>query len=122
MPPVLNPKHFTKFSFYTNSYYLVVVIPPPFCVEYNYDSKTFLCRTFNLRNGELVGNFSQDTRVLGTASCFDSVNNVIWNYSGAEAQMTKFYNEGLAPKHEFPNIHYRSNYTTFNHLVIALVI
>src|SRR5262249_36312758 len=57
MASVLNPKCLGQAAFYTNGHYLMVVLPPPFGTDYNYDSKTHVCRSFSLRDGSLIGNF-----------------------------------------------------------------
>ena len=66
MAGVLNPKVLEFGSFYTNGHYLMVVIPPPFATDYGYDSKTYLGRSFNLRDGTFVGNFSLENHSVGT--------------------------------------------------------
>ena len=37
---------------------------------------------------------------LGPASCYDPINNVIWNYFNSGAEIARFANEGLAPKYK----------------------
>lgn len=69
---VLNPKVLEKGSFYTNGHYLMVVIPPPMATDYNYDHRTYLCRSFSLRDGTLIGNFSLENHPIGSASCYDA--------------------------------------------------
>jgi hypothetical protein len=100
---VLNPKALERASFYTNGNYLVVVLPPPFATDYGYDSKTYLCRSFSLLDGCFIGNSSLDHHPVGPATCYDSVNNVIWNYLNGGGEIARYTNEGLAPKFETPN-------------------
>jgi hypothetical protein len=73
MAGVLNPKVLEFGSFYTNGHYLMVVIPPPLATDYGYDSKTFLGRSFNLKDGTLVGNFSLENHSVGKNSILVSI-------------------------------------------------
>ncbi len=102
MPSVLTPICLEKASFYTNGHYLMVVIPPPLATDYGYDTNTHLCRSFSMRDGTFIGNFSLEGHAIGSASCYDPIQNVIWNYSSSGAEVVKYSNEGIAPKHRFP--------------------
>eukprot|EP01132_Coremiostelium_polycephalum_P002496 gene2496-3088_t len=101
---VLNPAILELGSFYTNGHYLMVVIPPPLGTDYNYDTKSFICRAFSLSDGTLIGNYCLENQPIGLASFYDYLNNVIWNYSSSESEIGKYGNEGFGPKHNFPTI------------------
>ncbi len=55
-----------------------------------------------MRDGTFIGNFSLEGHAIGSASCYDPIQNVIWNYSSSGAEVVKYSNEGIAPKHRFP--------------------
>lgn len=99
--PVLPISAIDKCSIYSNGHYLIVVLPPPFGTAYGYNSTTSVCRLFNLANGHFVGNHS-DPEVIESPTCYDYINNVIWNYSSKGAEVGQYDNEGIAPKHTFP--------------------
>ncbi|EGG14125.1 putative ubiquitin-protein ligase [Cavenderia fasciculata] len=101
---VLNPMILEFGSFYTNGHYLMVVIPPSLGSEIFYESKVFVCRAFSLSDGTLVGNYGLENQPIGLASCYDYLNNVVWNYSSSESEIGKYGNEGFGPKHNFPSI------------------
>ena len=65
MVGVLNSKILECGSFYTNGQYYMVTIPPPLAADYGYDSKTYICRSFSLRDGILVGNYSLENHSIG---------------------------------------------------------
>ena len=37
-----------------------------------------------------MGNYCLENQPLGVASCYDWVNNVVWNYSSLEAELGKY--------------------------------
>jgi len=101
---VLNPSVLELGSFYTNGHYLMVVMPPPLGSDYNYDSKSYICRAFSLSDGSLIGNYCLESQPIGLSSFYDYLNNVIWNYSSSESEIGKYGNEGFGPKHNFPTV------------------
>lgn len=43
-------------SFYTNGYYLIILIPAPYSVPYGFSNTQQICRKFNLEDGLFVCN------------------------------------------------------------------
>jgi len=96
---VLYPCCLSSGSCYTNGQYLVVVIPPPNATLFGYTSSTFVCRTFRLKDGVFMGNYSLDTPPIGSCATYDAVNNIIWTYYARNTEVGIYYNSGLAPQH-----------------------
>jgi hypothetical protein len=92
----LSPEVIARSSYYTNGQYLFIVdnLQTP-----------GLSWCFALRDGRLVGrhlldNFSSLTPL---ATCYDYRSNAIWTFTSQEFEIVQYRNEGLAPKHTFPD-------------------
>lgn len=101
MSSVMDPKCLEQSSFYTNGHYLMVIIPPSILSDHHshhsghhiqhphYSNKTFLCVSFSLTSGTVVGTHLIEAH-LGSAFTYDYVNNVIWNYSATRAEVIRY--------------------------------
>eukprot|EP01114_Cavostelium_apophysatum_P014886 TRINITY_DN3963_c0_g1_i3.p1 TRINITY_DN3963_c0_g1~~TRINITY_DN3963_c0_g1_i3.p1 ORF type:complete len:4002 (+),score=1092.69 TRINITY_DN3963_c0_g1_i3:116-12121(+) len=90
----LTADHFLKGAFYSTGTQFGVVIPP-----HSHSSKTtkFVCKVFDLNDGSLLYDINTESQNLGSASCYDRANNVLWNLEPFGQNLSTWKNVGPSP-------------------------